>query len=68
MSYILVNKQYYCKRKKNDEVLSCTQGCFSLLILFSDCLSVAILFPFIKIPKSVTQSSPLLEENRIDKN
>ena len=27
-----------------------------------------MLFPFIKIPKSVTQSSPLLEENRIDKN
>ena len=27
-----------------------------------------MLFLFIKIPKSVTQSSPLLKENQIDKN
>ena len=29
---------------------------------------VAMLFLLIKIPKSVTQSSPLLKENQIDKN
>ena len=59
------------KKEKLKSFLPCAQGCFFLLILFSDCITlsqVAMLFLFTKIPKSVTQSSPLLKENRIDKN
>ena len=45
-----------------------------MLILFSDCtmyyifLQFALLFVFIKIKKYVTQCSPSLKENYIDKN
>ena len=42
MSHVLVNTLYYCKRKKNDEVLPCAQGCFFLLILFSDCIKLSL--------------------------
>ena len=43
-------------------------SCWSCFLVVLNCLSVAMLFPFIRISKSVTQSSPLLKENRIYKN
>ena len=43
MLHVLVNTQYYCKKKKMMKLfLPCAQGCFFLLILFSDCITLSL--------------------------
>ena len=67
----MVCHTYYCK--KNQSCLPCHQSCLFMLILFSDCtmyyisLQFALLFVFVKIKKYVTQCSPSLKENYMDK-
>ena len=66
----MVCHTYYCKNKLEELFTLSSELSFLALVFwpYYIVLQFALVFLFINIPKYVTQRSPSLKENHIDKN